>query len=214
MTGMPRAVQGSWGILSRDPGAADRIYLLLGPLGLSAAPFLGRGHVSCSSSHPQTPSHGPTAVTTGRAWGWRVTRGRDSDPTFPNLLLPATAGGAGGKEHRSGPSSSSPPPWLFVPEPGRWVSLPAQWPQPGFICQPITPCSPPPPHCVPTRVPALWQPRAGSIPSASRERRRMRAHGRGKGRDGNLAERPWVSDHINQAPEPSYLTHSSPSSCQ
>lgn len=32
--------------------------------------------------------------------------------------------------------------------------------------------------------------------------------------DGNVAARPWVSHHINQAPEPSYLTHSSPSSCQ
>lgn len=66
VTDMPRAAQGSSGILSRDPRAEERTHLLLGPPGLSAASFLVRGHMSCSSSNP----HARTRCSHHRqSWG-------------------------------------------------------------------------------------------------------------------------------------------------
>lgn len=112
-----------------------------------------------------------------------MTGGRDSDPTFPNLLLPATAGGTGGRERRSGPSSSSPPPGSLCQSraDGCPCQLGGHSPLQARLHLPANnPVLPATSALCPTRVPAFWQPRAGSIPAASREKRRAGPRGRGK----------------------------------
>lgn len=145
-----RHAQGCTGSLWQRRGLIHQ----LGLPDLSAASVIVRGHITLHpvpspTTHPRTHCnrHRQSLEVEGKAA--EVAQIQLCTTSFP----PVTEGGTRGRR-RAGPSSSSSSSLALCArarQMGGPASSVATAPsKPSFICQPITPCSHPPPHCLPT----------------------------------------------------------------